>query len=119
MARTDLFLSPVSGFSHRAHMVVLIGGGILDLPWYWHVVSGGFAFGAVFIATDPSSSAATNNGRWVQGILVGGLVVFMRVVNPSHPDSVIPVLLLASISAPMIDHIVIWFNIRHRRLRDG
>jgi Na+-transporting NADH:ubiquinone oxidoreductase subunit B len=91
-----------------------LGGGILDMPWYWHVVLGGFAFTAVFIATDPSSSAATDAGRWIQGILAGALVVFMRVVNPSHPDGVIPVLLLVSMSAPLIDHVVIWFNIRRR-----
>lgn len=97
----------------------LIGGGILDMPWYWHLVLGSFAFGAVFIATDPSTSASTNSGRWIQGILAGGLVVFLRIVNPSHPDSVIPVLLLVSMLAPLIDHIVVWFNIRQRALRHG
>lgn len=91
-----------------------LGGGILGLPWYWHLLLGSFAFAAVFIATDPSSSASTNTGRWIQGFLTGALVVFMRVVNPSHPDSVIPVFLLMSMSAPLIDHIVIWFNIRRR-----
>jgi len=97
----------------------IIGGGILDMPWYWHLVIGSFAFGAVFIATDPSSSASTNSGRWVQGMLAGGLVVFMRVVNPSHPDSVIPVLLLVSMLAPLTDHVVIWLNISRRALRRG
>jgi len=97
----------------------MIGGGILDMPWYWHLVLGSFAFGAVFIATDPSSSASTNSGRWVQGILAGGLIVFMRLVNPSHPDSVIPVLLLVSMLAPLIDHVVVWLNIRRRALRHG
>jgi len=97
----------------------IIGGGILDMPWYWHLVIGSFAFGAVFIATDPSSSASTNSGRWVQGILAGGLVVFIRVVNPSHADSVIPVLLLVSMLAPLIDHVVVWLNIRRRALRHG
>lgn len=91
-----------------------IGGGILDLTWFWHIVLGAFAFGAVFIATDPASSAATNTGRWVQGLLIGVLVVFLRVANPSHPDGVIPVLLLGSMLAPLIDHVVMWFNIRRR-----
>jgi len=95
----------------------MIGGGILDMPWYSHVMLGSFAFAAVFIATDPSSSSATNPGRWAQGILAGVLLVFMRVVNPSHPDSVVPVLLLVSMTAPLIDHIVIWFNIRRRYIR--
>ena len=96
-----------------------LGGGLLDLPWYGHVMLGSFAFAAVFIATDPSSSSATNSGRWIQGVLAGVLLVFMRVVNPSHPDSVIPVLLLMSMTAPLIDHIVIWHNIRRRRLGHG
>ncbi len=91
-----------------------LGGGILDLPWYWHAVLGCFSFVAVFIATDPSSSASTNAGRWIQGVLAGALVVTMRVLNPSHPDSVIQVFLLVSMLAPLIDHIVIWFNIRQR-----
>ncbi len=95
-------------------VINMAGGGILDMPWYWHVVLGSYAFTAVFIATDPASSAATNAGRWIQGLLSGALVVFFRVVNPSHPDGVIPVLLLMSLSAPLIDHIVIWFNIRIR-----
>ena len=96
-----------------------VGGGILDMPWYWHLVMGSFAFAAVFIATDPSTSSSTNKGRWVQGFLTGALVVFIRVVNPSHPDSVIPVLLLVSMLVPLIDHIVVWFNIRWRDLRHG
>ncbi len=97
-----------------ASICKISGGGVMDIPWYWHMILGGFAFTAVYIATDPSSSAATNTGRWAQGILAGALVVFFRVVNPSHPDGVVPVLLLVSMSAPLIDHIVIWFNIRHR-----
>lgn len=96
-----------------------LGGGILDLPWYWHVVLGSFSFAAVFIATDPSSSASTDAGRWIQGVLAGALVVILRVLNPSHPDSVIQVFLLVSMLAPLIDHIVIWFNIRRRALGHG
>jgi Na+-transporting NADH:ubiquinone oxidoreductase subunit B len=96
-----------------------IGGGIFDLPWYWHLVLGSFAFTAVFIATDPSSSASTDLGRWVQGLLAGALVVLLRGLNPSHADSVIPVLLLMSLAAPLIDHLVIWFNISNLRRRQG
>ncbi len=94
-----------------------LGGGLQDLPWYGHVMLGSFAFAAVFIATDPSSSSATNSGRWIQGVMAGVLLVFMRVINPSHPDSVVPVLLLMSMTAPLIDHIVIWHNIRRRHIR--
>ena len=119
IASWRLFAGQLIGVFLMAALCNNSGGGILDLPWYWHVVLGSFAFGAVFIATDPSSSAATDSGRWVQGILLGGLVVLIRVVNPSHPDGVIPVLLLVSILAPLIDHVVMWFNIRRRALGHG
>ncbi len=114
IASWRLLAGQVIGVVLVATLCNMIGGGILDLSWYWHVVLGGFAFGAVFIATDPASSAATNVGRWVQGLLIGALIVFLRVVNPSHPDGVIPILLLASMLAPLIDHVVMWFNIRRR-----
>ena len=112
-----------------AHIVglilgVLILGGFTDgggaVPWYWHLVLGSFIFGVVFLATDPASSCVTNTGRWIQGIIAGVLIVLLRVVNPSHPDSVVPVLLLVSMLAPLIDHGVIWMNIRQRgRLHGG
>lgn len=88
--------------------------GVFDVAWYWQPVLGSFAFATVFLATDPSASASTNTGRWVQGMLAGALIVLLRVLNPSHADSVIPVLLLVSMLAPLIDHIVVWFNIRRR-----
>ncbi|NNE62526.1 MAG: hypothetical protein HKN34_00445 [Gammaproteobacteria bacterium] len=87
---------------------------VFDVAWYWQPVLGSFAFAAVFLASDPSASASTNTGRWVQGILAGALIVLLRALNPSHGDSVIPVLLLVSMLAPLIDHIVVWFNIRRR-----
>ena len=73
----------------------------------------------VFIATDPASSACTDTGRWVQGFVMGGLVVLIRVVNESHPDGVIAALLAGSVLAPLIDYVVAWFNIRHRARRYG
>ncbi|MDH3639173.1 MAG: RnfABCDGE type electron transport complex subunit D [Gammaproteobacteria bacterium] len=105
-------------------MATLVNGlagaaGVATLAWYWHLVLGSFAFGAVFVATDPASSASTNAGRWIQGFVAGALVVIIRVANPAHPDGVIAALLLASILAPLIDHIAIWFNVRRRAARDG
>jgi Na+-transporting NADH:ubiquinone oxidoreductase subunit B len=93
------------------------GGGLLEMSWYWHISLGSLALGTVFIATDPASSSSTNSGRWIQGLLTGALVVGMRIANPSHPDGVIPVLLLVSMLAPLIDHGVIWLNIRRRARR--
>lgn len=95
------------------------GGGVMDLPWYWHLLLGNFAFGAIFIATDPSSSAGTDVGRWVQGVLMGGLVVMIRFLNESHPDGAVAALLLGSVLAPLIDQIVVWFNVRQRAGRCG
>lgn len=89
-------------------------GDLLGVPWYWHPVLGSFAFATVFIASDPSASSSTNPGRWIQGLLAGALIVLLRVLNPSHADSVIPVLLLVSMLAPLIDHVVIWFHVRRR-----
>ena len=91
--------------------------GIGAMPAYWHLLLGSFAFGAVFLGCDPVASACTNPGRWIQGFLIAALVVLIRVANPIHPDAVIPALLLASILAPLIDHVVIAWNIRQRARR--
>jgi Na+-transporting NADH:ubiquinone oxidoreductase subunit B len=114
IASWRLLVGQLAGVIAMVTIFNMAGGEIPGLPWYWHLVLGGFAFTAVFIATDPSSSTTTDAGRWIQGILSGALVVFFRIMNPSHLDGVIPVLLLMSLSAPLIDHIVIWFNIRRR-----
>ena len=87
------------------------------LPVHWHILLGSFAFGAVFIACDPVASACTNPGRWIQGFLIAALLVLIRTANPTHPDAVIPVLLLASLLAPLIDHAVIAWDIRKRGRR--
>jgi Na+-transporting NADH:ubiquinone oxidoreductase subunit B len=87
------------------------------MPVYWHLLLGSFVFGAVYLACDPVASCCTNPGRWVQGLLIGALVVLIRTINPTHPDAVIPVMLLASILAPLIDHAVIAINIRRRARR--
>ena len=119
IASWRLICGQVVGLVLVATLCSLLGGGILGLPWYWHLVLGSFAFGTVFVATDPASSASTDAGRWTQGLLIGGLVVMIRVVNESHPDGVIPALLMGSILAPLIDYIVIWFNVRQRAQRHG
>jgi len=115
IASWRLILAQVIGVFIAASVANIYGGGMLSLQWYWHVVLGSFAFGAVFIATDPSSSACTNTGRWIQGLLVGLLVVVLRTLNPSHPDGMVSVLLLASMMAPAIDHLVVMANIHKRR----
>ena len=74
-----------------------------ELPWHWHLVSGSFAFGLVYLATDPVTSAATNPGRWLYGALIGSFVAVVRIANPAHQDGVLLALLLGSVCAPLLD----------------
>jgi len=83
-------------------------------PWYWHLTVGGFAFGMVYMATDPVSAAMTNSGRWVYGALVGGMTVLIRVVNPAFPEGIMLAILFSNMFAPTIDYFVIQANIRRR-----
>jgi len=89
---------------------------MVAMPWYWHLVLGGFAFGMVFMATDPVSAAMTSAGRWVFGILIGAMTVLIRVANPAFPEGVMLTILFANVFAPLIDYAVVQLNIR-RRLR--
>ena len=87
-------------------------------PWYWHAVLGGFAFGAIYMATDPVSAAMTNTGRWVYGILIGLMVVLIRVVNPAFPEGMMLAILFANMFAPLIDYFVVQANIKRRGERN-
>lgn len=87
------------------------------MPWYWHFVVGGFAFGMVFMATDPVSAAMTDAGRWYFGILIGFMVVLIRVVNPAFPEGMMLAILFANLFAPLIDHFVVQANIKRRVAR--
>jgi Na+-transporting NADH:ubiquinone oxidoreductase subunit B len=84
------------------------------VPWYWHLTLGGFAFGTVYMATDPVSAAHTNVGRWIFGALIGFMTVLIRVVNPAFPEGIMLAILFANIFAPLIDYGVIKFNIAKR-----
>lgn len=90
---------------------------VFSIPWYWHTVLGGWAFGTVFLATDPTAAATTRTGRWVFGFLVGVLTVLVRLTNPAYFEGVVFAILLASIFAPLCDHFVVERNIARRRAR--
>lgn len=92
---------------------------VFAVPWTWHMVTGGWAFGTVFLATDPVAAANTNPGRWGFGILVGVLTIVVRVTNPSYYEGVIFAILLASIFSPLFDYVVVERNIKRRRIRLG
>ncbi|MDT8406570.1 MAG: NADH:ubiquinone reductase (Na(+)-transporting) subunit B [Methylococcales bacterium] len=86
-------------------------------PWYWHLTVGGFAFGMVYMATDPVSAAMTNTGRWIFGILVGMMTVLIRVVNPAFPEGIMLAILFSNMFAPIIDYFVTQANIKRRMKR--
>ncbi|MDP5055697.1 MAG: NADH:ubiquinone reductase (Na(+)-transporting) subunit B [Marinomonas hwangdonensis] len=88
-------------------------------PWYWHLVLGGFAFGMMYMATDPVSASMTNNGKWFYGILIGLMVVLIRVVNPAYPEGMMLAILFANLFSPFIDHFVVQANIKRRMARNG
>lgn len=87
------------------------------MPWYWHLSLGGFAFGMVYMATDPVSAAMTDTGKWVFGALIGLMVVLIRVMNPAFPEGVMLAILFGNLCAPLIDHFVMRANIRRRQRR--
>jgi Na+-transporting NADH:ubiquinone oxidoreductase subunit B len=90
---------------------------LMSFSWVNHLVVGGFAFGVVFMATDPVSAAQTNKGKWVYGILVGVFCILIRVFNPAYPEGVMLAILLMNVFAPTIDHYVIQGNINKRKKR--
>lgn len=87
------------------------------MPWYWHLVLGGFAFGMIFMATDPVSASMTNKGKWYFGALIGFMVVLIRVVNPAFPEGMMLAILFANLFSPLIDHFVVQANIKRRVAR--
>ena len=89
-------------------------GTFAAVPAYWHLVLGGFAFGAVFMATDPVTSAQTEKGKWIYGFLVGALAVIIRLFNPGYPEGMMLAILLMNTFAPLIDHYVIEASIKRR-----
>ncbi|MBE0483863.1 MAG: NADH:ubiquinone reductase (Na(+)-transporting) subunit B [Bacterioplanes sp.] len=90
---------------------------LFALPWYWHLVLGGFAFGMIFMATDPVSASMTNTGKFIFGALIGLMVVMIRVVNPAFPEGMMLAILFANLFSPLIDHFVVQANIKRRIAR--
>ncbi len=86
-------------------------------PFYWHLTVGGFAFGMVYMATDPVGAAMTDTGRWIFGALIGVMVVLVRVVNPAFPEGMMLSILFANMFAPVIDYFVVQANIKRRMNR--
>ncbi|WP_424933789.1 NADH:ubiquinone reductase (Na(+)-transporting) subunit B [Amaricoccus macauensis] len=87
------------------------------MPWYWHMVIGGYAFGLAFMVTEPVSASHTNMGRYIYGALIGFMVVMIRVINPAFPEGMMLAILFANIFAPLIDYFVVKANIARRAKR--
>lgn len=92
---------------------------MFGIPFYWHYVLGGWAFGTIFMATDPVSSSMTNTGKWFFGILIGVMVMLIRVINPAFPEGMMLAILFANLFAPVIDHFVVTANIKRREARSN
>ncbi|MEC9410031.1 MAG: RnfABCDGE type electron transport complex subunit D, partial [Pseudomonadota bacterium] len=90
---------------------------LFAMPWYWHLVVGGFAFGMFFMATDPVSASMTNKGKWFFGALIGVMVVMIRVINPAYPEGMMLAILFANLFSPLIDHFVVQANVKRRVAR--
>ena len=110
-----IMLATVLGALGMGLILNAVGGNpYYDLPAYQHLIVGGFAFGAVFMATDPVSAAQTDRGKWIYGILIGVLTVLIRVFNPAYPEGIMFAILFMNVMAPIVDNFVIRSNIKRR-----
>jgi len=104
-------------FGELLHVIGSNTNPMFGMSAMWHLVLGGFAFGTVFMATDPVSAAMTDTGKWFYGLLIGFMTVLIRVVNPAFPEGVMLAILFGNMFAPVIDHYVVQANIKRRALR--
>ena len=120
IASWRIVLGVFFGMMATATLFNLIGSEtnpMFGMPWWWHLVVGGFAFGMLFMATDPVSASMTNTGRFYYGCLIGFMTVLIRVINPAFPEGIMLAILFSNIFAPMIDYVVVQANIRRRTRR--
>jgi Na+-transporting NADH:ubiquinone oxidoreductase subunit B len=104
-------------FAELLHMIGSDTNPMFQMDASWHLVLGGFAFGCVFMATDPVSASMTETGRWFYGALIGFMTVLIRVINPAFPEGVMLAILFGNVFAPVIDHVVLQANIKRRLAR--
>lgn len=104
---TSLLLNGVNGGTNP----------MMGVPFYWHLVVGGLAFGLVFMATDPVSASMTEKGKWIYGGLIGFMTILIRVINPAFPEGIMLAILFGNVFAPLIDYFVVQANVRRRVAR--
>jgi Na+-transporting NADH:ubiquinone oxidoreductase subunit B len=113
-----IMLSAVVGAAAMGLIFNLIGAnGLMQFPWWQHLIVGGFAFGVVFMATDPVTAAQTDTGKLIYGFLIGFLAIMIRVFNPAYPEGIMLAILFMNVMAPLIDHYVVQANIAKRLKR--
>lgn len=120
IANYRLILGCLAGTIGFTLLLNLIGSDtnpMFAMPWYWHVVLGGYAFGLAFMVTEPVSASHTNLGRYIYGALIGVMVVLIRVVNPAFPEGMMLAILFGNVFAPLIDYFVVQANIKRRARR--
>jgi Na+-transporting NADH:ubiquinone oxidoreductase subunit B len=104
-------------FAELLHTIGSDTNPMFQMSGSWHLVLGSFAFGCVFMATDPVSASMTEAGRWFYGGLIGFMTVLIRVINPAFPEGVMLAILFGNVFAPVIDHVVLQANIKRRLAR--
>ncbi|OKL42366.1 NADH:ubiquinone reductase (Na(+)-transporting) subunit B [Pseudovibrio exalbescens] len=107
-------LAGMIGFTLLLNTVGSDTNPMFAMPWYWHLVTGGFMFGLVFMVTEPVTAAMTNPGRYIYGALIGAMCILIRVINPAFPEGMMLAILFANIFAPLIDYYVVKANITRR-----
>ncbi len=120
IASWRIMISCLVGASLMGFLFNILGSNtneLLNFPWWKHLMVGGFAFGLVFMATDPVSAAQTNKGKWIYGFLIGIFAILIRVVNPTLPEGMMMAILLMNVFAPTIDHYIIEANVKKRKKR--
>ena len=120
VASWRIMLGVFAGMFATSLLLNMIGSdtnGMFAVPWYWHLTIGGFAFGMVYMATDPVSASMTDMGRFVYGVVIGLMTVLIRVVNPAFPEGIMLAILFANLFAPLIDWAVVQSNTRRREKR--
>ncbi|MEM8774294.1 MAG: NADH:ubiquinone reductase (Na(+)-transporting) subunit B [Pseudomonadota bacterium] len=110
-------LGGMIGFSLLLNLIGSDTNPMFAMPWYWHLVLGGYAFGLAFMVTEPVSASHTNVGRYIYGALIGFMVVMIRVINPAFPEGMMLAILFGNVFAPLIDHFVVQANIKRRARR--
>ncbi len=121
VASWRIVVGALAGTIVTASLFNMIGSdtnAMFAMPWFWHVVLGGWAIGAFFMATDPVSAAFTNKGKFWYGVLIGLMVVLVRVVNPAFPEGMMLAILFANLFAPLFDYFVVQGNIKRRLARN-